>query len=97
MDASSAKISKEEVIRRERKAKLICAELNNFTELKPILITVITHIKELSGCEAVGIRLHEDGDYPYYTYQVYTESQLFYQVTGKDYGAGQGVIKKINN
>jgi GAF domain-containing protein len=68
------RISKAEIIERERKAKLICAELNNFTDLKPVLITVLKHIKELTGCDAVGIRLHDEGDYPYYTYEGFPAS-----------------------
>jgi len=31
---------------RERKIKLICAELNNFTNLKSTLSTIIQHIKK---------------------------------------------------
>jgi hypothetical protein len=67
-------ILKEEIIERERIAKIICAELNNFTDLKPVLITTIKHIKKLVTCEAVGIRFHDQGDYPYYTYMGFLES-----------------------
>lgn len=73
MDSPVRTISKEEIIERERTAKIICAELNNFTDLKPVLITIIKHIKKLVNCEAVGIRLHDEGDYPYYTYQGFPE------------------------
>ena len=54
-----------QLLERERKAKIICAQLNNFVDLKSNLVTVIDHIKELKGCEAVSIRLHDNGDYPY--------------------------------
>jgi signal transduction histidine kinase len=63
-----------ELFNREKKAKAICAQLNNFTDLKPTLITVIHHIKELTHCEAVSIRLHDNGDYPYYVYNGFSES-----------------------
>ncbi|UCG03991.1 MAG: GAF domain-containing sensor histidine kinase [Candidatus Heimdallarchaeota archaeon] len=54
---------------RERIAKTICSELNNFIELKPTLQTVISFLKELTGIEAISIRLHDEGDYPYYIYE----------------------------
>jgi hypothetical protein len=57
------------IIQRERTAKRICAELNNFIDFKSTLVTVIKNIKELALCETVGIRLEEDGDYPYYDYE----------------------------
>jgi signal transduction histidine kinase len=37
-------------------------------------MTIIDHIRELTGCEAVGIRLHKEGDYPYYVYGGFPES-----------------------
>ncbi len=58
----------DEILKRERIAKQICARLNNYTKLKPSLITVISMIKDLSNCQAVSIRLHDQGDYPYYVY-----------------------------
>ena len=69
----------EELLERERTAKIICSELNNFVELKPTLITVIEHIKRLSGCEAVSIRLHDEGDYPYYVYDGFPESFIMHE------------------
>ena len=63
-----------QLLERERKAKVICAQLNNFVDLKPTLIAVIDHIRDLTGCEAVSIRLHDEGDYPYYVYAGFPES-----------------------
>jgi hypothetical protein len=63
-----------QIIEREKSAKLICAELNNFTDLKPTLITVINYIKNITKCEAISIRLHDKGDYPYFTYNGFPES-----------------------
>jgi hypothetical protein len=37
--------------------------------LKPILAEILHEIQSLSGCQSVGIRLHHDGDYPYYVYE----------------------------
>jgi hypothetical protein len=53
---------------REQTAKRICADLNNFVDLRSTLMTIIDHIKGLTACEAVGIRLLDDGDYPYYVH-----------------------------
>lgn len=58
-----------DALEREKTARLICSELNNFVALKPTLETVLSWIQELTGCEAVAIRLREDGDYPYYVYE----------------------------
>lgn len=55
-------------LQREQKAKEICAALNQFVDLKPCLSTVIESIRGLGGFEAVSIRLHDDGDYPYYVH-----------------------------
>lgn len=63
-----------DVLQRERIAKSICAELNNYMDLKSTLSVIISRVQELSGCEAVGIRLEDDGDYPYYVYNGYPES-----------------------
>lgn len=69
----------EELLERERTAKIICSELNNFVDLKPTLITVIEHIKRLTGSEAVSIRLHDEGDYPYYVYEGFPESFIVHE------------------
>lgn len=62
------------LLEREKNAKLICAELNNFVDLKSVLQTIITFVKKLTGCQAVGIRLHDDGEYPYYVYDGFPDS-----------------------
>lgn len=64
----------EKIIMRERSAKTICAELNNFVDLKSTLITVMGHVKNLTNYEAVAIRLHDGGDYPYFVYNGFPES-----------------------
>lgn len=63
-----------EIIEREKNAKLICAKLNHFTDLKSTLITVLSLVKDLGGIEAVSIRLHDQGDYPYYVYKGFPDS-----------------------
>lgn len=69
LENSSFSSGYESLYERERIAKTICSELNNFTDLKPTLLTIIIFLKELTGIEAISIRLHDEGDYPYYVYE----------------------------
>ena len=62
------------VLKRERLAKNICAQLNNFVDLRHTLISIMEQLKELTGFEAVSIRLQNDGDYPYYVYNGFPDS-----------------------
>lgn len=62
-------------LERMKYAGMISTELNNYMDLKSTLKTVIKYFSELTGCQAVGVRLHKDGDYPYYVY--YGFSDLF--------------------
>ena len=64
----------ERMLQREKRTRIICSELSNCMDLKPALSAVVEQVKELTGCEAVGIRLHDDGDYPYYVYSGFPES-----------------------
>jgi hypothetical protein len=41
----------------------------DFLAFKQILEEILKEIHSLSGCQSVGIRLHSDGDYPYYVYE----------------------------
>jgi len=60
-------------IQRQKIVKKICAELNKFSDLKPTLDAVLTYIQKLTCCEAAGIRLSKNGDYPYYAHRGYSE------------------------
>ena len=51
-----------------KESEKICAELNNFVELKDTLNTIMAKVQKLSHVEAIGIRLQDNGDYPYYIY-----------------------------
>jgi hypothetical protein len=62
------------LLEQERTGKLICAELNNFVNLRDSLITVIKHMRTISRCQAVSIRLHDNGDYPYFVYDGFPET-----------------------
>jgi len=63
-----------ELIRqREEAAKIISQDLNRIGELKPTLISVMQQIRKVSGCEAIGIRLYDEGDYPYYVWDGFKE------------------------
>lgn len=51
----------------------ICSRLHNYIELNGTLQYVIRRIREISGIEAVSIRLHDNGEYPYYVYDGFPE------------------------
>lgn len=72
--AIHAEIDVSRLLERERTAREICAELNDFVELGPVLDTVLKRIRAIAGCEAVAIRLHAGGDFPYYTWDGLTET-----------------------
>ncbi|MFX1518037.1 MAG: GAF domain-containing sensor histidine kinase [Promethearchaeota archaeon] len=76
-NSTSQVFKSESPYERERIAKTICSELNNFTDLKPTLQIIITHLKKLTGINAISIRLHDEGDYPYYVHEGF--SQKFIQ------------------
>ena len=63
-----------EPLERKKITKRIYAELENITNLESALLAVLDHIKKLTDCEAVAIRLHNDGDYPYYVYDGFSKS-----------------------
>jgi diguanylate cyclase (GGDEF)-like protein len=71
----------EDMLEREKRIKLICAELNRFVDLKSRLNIVIKHIKALVGCEAVSIRLYSEGDYPYFVYDGFTSSFIRHETS----------------
>ena len=54
------------VTKREKIAVQICSDLNNFTDLKPTLKSVIKTLKQITDIEAISIRLKDGEDYPYY-------------------------------
>ncbi|MFX1521704.1 MAG: GAF domain-containing protein [Promethearchaeota archaeon] len=69
-----------EPFERKRITKHIHTALENITNLKSALITVLNHIKKLTDCEAVAIRLHNnDGDYPYYVYDGFSKSFILHE------------------
>lgn len=53
--------------------KTISKELSNFIDLKSTLTSIMSTIKGFLNCEAIGLRLYEDGDYPYYVYKGFPE------------------------
>lgn len=63
-------------LKMEKLAKDIFMILNNFIDLNSCLKTVVKHLKRFTGCEAVGIRLHEKGDYPYFVTEGFAEQFL---------------------
>lgn len=67
-------MEKIEMIQKETAISNISRELNNFSNLKRTLQSIISVLKEFSQCEAVGIRIEENGDYPYYVFDGFTKS-----------------------
>jgi len=64
------KIESDRQRRQEEREKELTAEvlalINSATDSKALLKTVLASLKSWSGCEAVGIRLHDGDDYPYF-------------------------------
>lgn len=52
-------------LRRERIARDLCAELNNFTQIEQTLTFIVLRVKALSSAETVAIRVEHEGEYPY--------------------------------
>ena len=51
----------------ERDAMIECLRfINESSETRSLVHSAISFFQKLSGCEAVGVRLKKDGDYPYY-------------------------------
>jgi hypothetical protein len=44
-------------------------ETQDFIALRRILTEILGEICSISDCQSVGIRLHDNGDYPYYVYE----------------------------
>ncbi|QQS51779.1 MAG: GAF domain-containing sensor histidine kinase [Bacteroidota bacterium] len=64
------------LLRREQLVKQICAQLNNFVDLRNTLTSIITQIKDLTRADAISIRLNEEGDFPYYVSEGFPQSFL---------------------
>ena len=41
----------------------------DFAALKHVLAEILEKVRNLSACQSVGIRLHHNGDYPYYVHE----------------------------
>lgn len=52
-------------LRRERIARDLCAELNNFTQIEQTLTFIVLRVRELSSAQTVAIRVEHEGEYPY--------------------------------
>ncbi|MCP4760769.1 MAG: GAF domain-containing protein [archaeon] len=64
---------------RERIAKEICAELNNFTDLTASLKLIMIKIQELANIDSISIRLKDGEDYPYYVYNGFDVSFIIHE------------------
>ncbi len=67
-------ITERKRIESEREITIRLLEIiNEKNELRELMQSVLTFMFELSGCEAVGIRLKEEHDYPYYEIRGFSE------------------------
>jgi len=87
-----------DMVERERVSRQICSELNNFIELKDTLSTIMKRIQGLSNIEAIAVRLHDDGDYPYYVYRDFDETFIMHEkhLCAKD-GHGNTILDQDGN
>ncbi len=44
-------------------------KITNFVAIKQVLAEILETIHKVSDCQSVGIRLHNNGDYPYYVHE----------------------------
>ena len=49
----------------------------NFVALKQVLAEILEEIRNLSGCQCVGIRLRDNGDFPYYVHEGFPKFFIF--------------------
>ena len=67
------------LLEREQFTKKIYAQLNNFTNIRATLKTIMHNLYEYTHIQAIGIRLERDGDYPYYLYEGFPESFILHE------------------
>lgn len=58
----------------ENVIEIINTAINNISNLQDALLLIITNLKIITQCDAIGIRLQKDDDYPYYTYDGFPKS-----------------------
>jgi GAF domain-containing protein len=68
-----------EILKRERVAKEICSELNNFIDLKSTLLIIIKKIQQISDIGAVSIRLKDGHDYPFFVYNGFNDMYIVHE------------------
>jgi len=64
------------ILDREIMTKKILSELNNYINLKDSIITVMKHLKQITNCDAIGIRIYDGKDYPFYACEGLPEIQI---------------------
>jgi hypothetical protein len=47
----------------------LTGKVKEFNIFKPVLERILNEIHEITGCESVAMRLHKDGDFPYYVHE----------------------------
>ena len=48
---------------------MMSEKIQDFVALKHVLAEILEKVRNLSDCQSVGIRLHKNGDYPYYVHE----------------------------
>lgn len=54
-------------------------ELNQRSQLSKKLANILNHIKKLMNIEALSIRLHKDGDFPYHVYDGFNQKFILHE------------------
>ncbi|UYP47435.1 hypothetical protein NEF87_003720 [Candidatus Lokiarchaeum ossiferum] len=60
--------------------RMIYLELKNSCNLEHSLSLVLKYLQQLTTIEAISIRLHEDGDFPYFVYNGFTKEFIQHEM-----------------
>ena len=74
------------------------SETQDFPALKQALAEILGNIHTLSNCQSVGIRLHKNGDYPYYVHKGFPDFFILKEnsLCTQD-NEGNPILNKENN
>ena len=62
------------LVSRENELNDLLSELHQTGDFRGVMANLLRRVKAISGCACVGIRLEEEGDYPYFVYDGFPET-----------------------